>query len=449
MNRDMFNEKKKLSKMTGSEDEVWAEDVSFSVLERQIKENRKATEHALRPLDEKKNEKIKNEAVKEKIKSHKNAANNSKNDAKEEIEIQKDVKSGRKKFLIFLGIWSFALITIITLGLVRFYFYLQDYEKVYNESLPYHVMDDFMTVFDNDDIDSLYDSITEKPEITDFESDENAKNYILKMLEGKDISYSETAESTDKNPVYYVMADEYIVGKASMTMSDEKRAHDLPIYTIDNFEMYFEPEWSVSVQSYDKCKVYVNDVEVSEDYLEREVVPKEKHFEEFTELPKTKYYKVTNLFEQPSVKVINSFGQEITPEINNTTGIYETPFSVPKETEDEMIEFAKEAVNTYAKVVCRESADKELDSIFTKGNPIVKEIKSNSGNLKYFPNHKTKDIEDKVIEFTPFSDDAFYCEIEHTQHMLIYGVRPKDVVTDAKFYYYKEDGKWKVCAVVF
>ena len=33
--------------------------------------------------------------------------------------------------------------------------------------------------------------------------------------------------------------------------------------------------------------------------------------------------------------------------------------------------------------------------------------------------------------------------------MLIYGVRPKDVVTDAKFYYYKEDGKWKVCAVVF
>nr|MCR5848721.1 hypothetical protein [Lachnospiraceae bacterium] len=79
----------------------------------------------------------------------------------------------------------------------------------------------------------------------------------------------------------------------------------------------------------------------------------------------------------------------------------------------------------------------------------AKEIKQNRGMLSYFPNHRTTDVEDKIVEFIPYTEDAFYCEIEHTQHMLVRGVNPKDVVTDAKFYYFKENGAWKICAVVF
>ena len=92
-----------------------------------------------------------------------------------------------------------------------------------------------------------------------------------------------------------------------------------------------------TIQAYDNCEVYVNGVYVSPEYVSRIDLNTEKHFEEFTTLPLKKYYKINGLYEQPSVKVINSFGEEITPTVNNTTGVYETPLSAPKDIEEEII----------------------------------------------------------------------------------------------------------------
>ena len=50
MNRDMFNEKKKLSNID-TPDTSWAEDVSFKSLEKKIKESKKASEKAFLSLD--------------------------------------------------------------------------------------------------------------------------------------------------------------------------------------------------------------------------------------------------------------------------------------------------------------------------------------------------------------------------------------------------------------
>ena len=459
MNRDLFNKKKRMSEMNENTDPTWAEDVSFSSLEKKIKDSKKATEFALRPLDDKEDKRKKSHSFKESeinsIKqsniSESNPADKKrkKNDEKIAAKNEVKIKKSRKRFLIFMISWSAALITIIAILLFGFYRFLKDYEEVYYESLPYHVMDDFMKEFTPLDVKDLYDSLSEKPVISEFESEENVENYFEKLIDAKEISYTEDRDFTDKNPVYLLTADNYVFGKVSMVQDEAKRPYDLPIYKIDDFEMYSEPEWNVTIQAYDNCEVYVNGVYVSPEYVSRIDLNTEKHFEEFTTLPLKKYYKINGLYEQPSVKVINSFGEEITPTVNNTTGVYETPLSAPKDIEEEMIAFAKEAVSVYAQVVCREVNDSALDKIFTKNNMIVKEIKSNSGNLKYFPNHVTEEVEDEIIEFIPYSEEAFYCEIKHTQHMLIYGVRPRDVETDARFYYYKEDGSWKVCAMTF
>ena len=456
MNRDLFNKKKRMSEMNDNTDPDWAEDVSFSSLEKKIKDSKKATMFALRPLDEKETKRKKSRSFKESEinsvkQSNKSDSNTSgkKETANADKKFEIKLKKSRKRFLIFMISWSASLIIIISILLFGFYRFLKDYEKVYNESLPCHVMDDFMKDFTPLDVKSLYGELSEKPVISEFETEENVKNYYTKLIDEKNISYTEDRDFTDKNPVYLLTADNYVFGKVSMSQKEEKRAYDLPIYQIDDFEMYSEPEWNVTVQAYDNCKVFVNDVKVSPEYVSRIDLNPETHFEEFTTLPLKKYYKITGLYEQPEIKVINAFGEEISPKVNNTTGVYETPIIAPKEIEDEMIEFAKEAVSVYAQVVCREVNDSALDKIFTKNNMIVKEIKSNSGNLKYFPNHVTQEVEDEIIEFIPYSEEAFYCEIKHTQHMLIYGVRPRDVETDARFYYYKEDGSWKVCAMTF
>ncbi len=443
MNRDMFNEKKKLSNMD-TPDASWAEDVSFKSLEKKIKDSKKASEKAFLSLDGKEEKEIRKRREKKQAEKREAAR-----EAVKEAEAPVKAKKSKKGFIIFIAVWAAVLLTVIGILLYRFYFFLGDYEEVYQASLPYHVMDDFFEMFDPLDYDSIYAAVSDKPEINEFETGKNVENYYSKLLEGKEITYVEATESTDKNPVYHITADNYIVGQVNLIQTDEKRKYDLPVYRVDSFDMYSDAEFSVNIQAYTDCEVYVNDKKVSPEYVTRLDLNKEKHFEGFTELPLKKYYQISGFFEKPSVKVVNGYGQEIIPEINNNTGVYETPISAPKEVEEEMKTFATEAVHTYAQVVCREINDSALDKIFTKNNMIVSEIKSNSGNLKYFPNHTTESVEDKIIEFIPYSNDAFYCEIEHTQHMLIYGVRPRDVVTDARFYYYKENGEWKVCAMVF
>ncbi|MBO6089869.1 MAG: hypothetical protein J6P37_06135, partial [Lachnospiraceae bacterium] len=433
MNRDMFNEKKKLSNMD-TPDASWAEDVSFKSLEKKIKESKKASEKAFLSLDGKEEKEIRKR--KEKKQAEKREA---KKEAREEAEAPIKAKKSKKGFIIFVAVWAAVLLTVIGVLLYKFYFFLGDYEEVYQASLPYHVMDDFFEMFEPLDFDSIYASVSDKPEINEFETGVNVENYYSKLLEGKEIAYVEATESTDKNPVYHITADNYIVGQVNLIQTDEKRKYDLPVYRVESFDMYSDAEFSVNIQAYTDCEVYVNDIKVSPEYVTRLDLNKEKHFEGFTELPLKKYYQISGFYEKPSVQVVNSYGQKITPTLNNNTGVYETPISAPKEVEEEMKAFATEAVHTYAQVVCREINDSALDKIFTKNNMIVSEIKSNSGNLKYFPNHKTESTEDKIIEFIPYTKDAFYCEIEHTQHMLIYGVRPRDVVTDARFYFFRED----------
>ena len=210
MNRDMFHEKKKLCNMV-SPDASWAEDVSFKSLEKKIKESKKASEKAFLSLDGKEEKEIKKSRLKEQAEKREAAI--------ERIEAATK-KKPKKGFIIFLVVWAAILLTVIGVLLYRFYFFLGDYEEVYQASLPSHVMDDFFEMFDPLDYDSIYAAVSDKPEINEFETGTNVENYYSKLLEGKEITYVEATESTDKNPVYHITADNYIVGQVNLVQTD-------------------------------------------------------------------------------------------------------------------------------------------------------------------------------------------------------------------------------------
>lgn len=408
-------------------DSEWAKDVPFLTLEDKIDEKTKFSRDAFRPLSS--------------TETDSEVKNNEPKKPKKKVK-------GRKSFIIFLTVWLAVLSLAIGGFLFYFYRFLEDYEIVYQESLPYHVMDSFMSIFE-EDTSHIYHAINDKPDISRYESDENVIGYIETLLEDKTFEYSEASESSDKAPVYNITADGYIIGKVTMYQSTYKRPHDLPVYEIGNFEFYTDPGWSVSVKVPETCTVYINDTQISPENVIKIDVAKESHFEGFTTLPVMKTYKVSDLYEEPTIKVISAYDEELTPVLNNKTGVYEVPYSVSKETEEEMIEFAKSAVKSYTQVICREVGNQTLYSIFTKDNEICKSIILNDSSFKWFPNHTTTEVEDEIIEFIPYTEDAFYCEIKHTQHMLIYGVRPHDEITDTRFYYVKENGNWKICHISF
>ena len=332
MNRDLFNEKKKLSNVDNP-DTSWAEDVSFKSLEKKIKDSKRASEKAFLSLDGKEEKEIAKktakrnaEKVAERVAERKR---NHEESAPAKAAVKEKTKKSKRRFIVFLSIWAVVLLTVIGVLLYRFYFFLGDYEKVYQASLPYHVMDDFFEMFDPLDFDSIYASVSDKPTVNEFETGENVENYYSKLLEGKEIAYVEASESTDKNPVYHITADNYIVGQVNLVQTDEKRKYDLPVYKVESFDMYSDAEFSVNIQAYTDCEVYVNDIKVSPEYVTRLDLNKEKHFEGFTELPLKKYYQIEGFFEKPSVKVINGFGEEIIPAINYKTGVYETRIKAP------------------------------------------------------------------------------------------------------------------------
>ena len=447
MNRDLFNKNKKADAAEFENDPNWANDVSDQSIEDKIKQDHRELREALRPLsaDDK-------SPIDSFLSIFSKKSNNTKAKSSSE-KIDSDTESTNRflsqKFLISLGIYSGALVLIITLFLIRFFFYLKDYEKTYELSLPYHNADSFIETISGNNAEEIYSSLTDKPILSEYETKDNVVGYIDSMTKDKKLSYVESKDSTDKKPVYHIMADDYIIGKLVLNQSSQKRKHNLPIYRIDSFSLFSEPEWNATIKTYNDCKVYINGKELTKDYLEKSEKNDETHFEDFAQLADINYYKIEGLYQKPDIKIVNSFNQELLPSVNETTGFYETPLKAPKDMEDEMIAFAKDAVSVYSSVVCREINDSNLDRIFTKGNPIVHDIKTNSGNLMYFPNHVTKETEDKIIDFKPYNENAFYCEMEHTQHMLVYGVRPRDVVTDTRFYYTKENGQWRVCAVIY
>lgn len=414
-------------------DSEWASDVPYLTLEDRIDETQKASREAFKPLSESGNESSeKSDKSKKSRKKQKSPS----------------LKKGRRNFIIFLAVWLSTLIIVVAGGLLYFYRFLENYEAVYQDSLPYHTMDSFMTIFDGD-TSGIYNSITNKPKTTDYETKDNVIGYISTLLEGKEFEYQEATESTDKIPVYNITADGYIIGKMTLKQSPIKREYDLPYYEEGTFEFYTDPGRSISVKVPETCQVYLNDVLISPGTLYQVDTVKIPYFEDYTTLPVMKSYKVSNLYEEPKLTIISSYGEELNPEFNSSTGVYEVPYCVSSETEEEMLEFAKSAVKTYTQVITREVDNSSLYGIFTKDNEIVKSIIANDSSFKWFPNHKTTDIEDEIIEFTPYNEDAFYCEIKHTQHMLIYGVRPSDEVTDTRFYYVRENGNWKICHISY
>lgn len=418
-----------LTSSTETKDSNWAADVPFLTLEDKINATKKASNDALKPLSE-------SGSTVDKTTSEKNKGKN------------KSSKKGRKAYLIFLSSWLVTLIAIITVGLIYFYHFLEDYEIVYQESLPYHTMDKYMEVF-NGDMSDVYELITDKPETSIYENKENVIGYMSLLLEDKKIEYEEAIESTDKIPVYNITADGYLIGKMNLKQASLRRSYDLPIYEKDSFEFYTDPGRSIRVKVPETCSVYLNDVKVSDASIYQTDTVNTNYFDEYTTLPAMKYYKVSDLYEDPKLKIVSSYGDEVKAEFNNQTGVYEVPYFVSKETEEEMISFAKSAVKTYTQVITREVSNQSLYGIFTKNNEIVKSIILNDSSFKWFPNHKTTDIEDEIIEFIPYNEDAFYCEIKHTQHMLIYGVRPSDEITDTRFYYVKENGEWKIVHITY
>lgn len=387
---------------------------------------------------------------KEKKKKRKAAAKQQKLD--EMIENDNVVKKESKinGYRLFLIIWLGLLSIAIALGLDFFYNFLEHYEEVYQSSRPFHKMDEIIVPFQDMDTDVIYNLMTLKPEINEFESDDNLTNYMYELIADKYIDYRPTANYNDDFPEYYITADDYIIATVELRKDPTNiLEHNFPTWYVSNLEFFTDAQFSARVEIPDNYTLFVNGKEVSDEYRYEKNIQLDGAdvFEEYTTVPTLEKFYCDSFYEKPTVTAFNDLGEETDVVWNTDRGIYEVPFSEDPES-SEIQEYCIQASCDYANWTSQDAPANIIDKYFPAGSELLKMIKSGTSR-QYFTSHHGTNIDNIVVEeYMRYNDEAVHCKVTLDQNMIIYG---KDTVVPVHcdFYYHKEDDVWKIVAIKY
>lgn len=365
---------------------------------------------------------------------------------------QTAVKPKTHYFRTFLILWLGLLAIAIAFALGYFYDFLDSYEIAYQASLPYHMMDSIMQSFYDMDMDTVYKMQTDLPVITEFETEETVKLYMAELLDGKELSYEKTAYYNEDFPEYQVLADGYVVATISLRKSQTDHLdYDFPVWYVSSFTFYTQPLESFHIEVPENYTVYVNGVELDQDYYVNHTSPAENTFvEPYQTLPDIKIYQGEGLYITPTVTAVNNFGAEYVVLPEESTGSYIIPYPADCPDAEAMKTYAVEAVTMYANYISNDTPDNALDPYFPSDSTLLPLIKANTSRL-YYASHQTPEIQNvEIREFIVYNENAYYCEVYLEQSMKLSSQREPEIVpTDGHFYFVRIDGEWKISDIAY
>lgn len=371
---------------------------------------------------------------------------------KEESPTSTNEKPKTHYFRTFLIIWLGTIAIVIAYALGYFYDFLDSYEQAYQASRPYHTMDDVMQYFYEMDMDTVYQMQTSLPEITQFETEDNVREYMADLLDGKIITYENTAYYNDDFPEYHILADGYVVATVALRKSQtDHMDYDFPVWYVSSFEFYTQPLEEFKIEVPENFSVYVNGIELTNSYYVNRTSPDENRFvEPYTVLPDMETYYGNGLYLEPTVTVINNFGTEYVVLPIEDTNEYIIPYPSDCGEAEEMQAFAVEAVTTYANYISNDTPANALDPYFPADSILLPLIKANTSR-QYYTSHYTPEIQNvEIRDFIVYDEDTFYCEVYLEQSMVLsWGRDPEIVPTDGHFYFVRIDGEWKVSSIAY
>lgn len=356
-------------------------------------------------------------------------------------------------YVIALMIWLVVLTCAFFVIYSKFNSYITHYEEVYQSSLPNLVSDDVFTHFSSYDVDYIWENMSVKPRISQFESEATVKEFIRQMIDGKEITYKPSSKYSDAVPTYIVEADGFVVAEFSLCKDlQNPREFGFPTWILRDITYYTESFETVFVSAPSNFDVYVNGVLLDESYIcsEEEIKPDdESYLLDYGTMPGIIEYYVADLFLEPEVVIKDMFGDEVEVNYNEETDIYSTGYTDNHVERAELEEFATNYTITFANVISRDESLSSLEPYFPEGSALYDSISRNTA-LLYFMAHSNTTIENEEIrEFVSYSEDVVYIEVYIEQHMTV-GYNDIQVVpTTARLYCVKVDGEWKVISMRF
>lgn len=358
-------------------------------------------------------------------------------------------------FLVFLICWLVVMTGFIAWFLFRFNDFAAKYESQYQDTLPYHTAEEITGHFNDHDVDYILENMTSKPAVTVFEDESVVRDYITSLLDGQSFEYVETDSSREDEPEYYVKTDEgLLVARFELT---EDRSVSLPYgfkaWEKESLEFYTAASYSVDVSVPETYKVYVNGIELTEDYLAGEIVPSEltQYVEPYAEIPGTAEYLVKGLYMKPVVTAVDYLGNPCDCVYDEKTDTYKVDFIKDFEGREDLEEYAISFTSTFANYISQDAPNYALDKYFPSGSQALSYIKRNSSRELYTTHGSVSINNEEIKDCIVFSDDVVYMEIYVEQWMEMYwgSDEPEVVPTDAHVYFVYINGRWLVGGIQY
>ncbi|MCQ2515920.1 MAG: hypothetical protein MJ094_03550 [Saccharofermentans sp.] len=379
--------------------------------------------------------------------------------AKQTVKTPAKKKRKKKKQLhVYVAIlmdWLIAVTGGIMYIYKKFNDYLVSYEASYQASRPSHVIDEIFTHFENYDIDYIWEHMDSHPATSQFESEETVRNYILEMINGKAMTYKPSNTYTEESPSYVIEADGLIVAEVKLAkdLMAPQRDYGFPTWTLASISYYTEPFESVMITAAENSTVYVNGILLDDFYVASDITyPSDiSYVEPYNTMPGTHTYYIADLYAEPEVVVRDLFGNEIPVTYDSARDIYESTYTSENPERAELEELAIEFTSLFANVISKDANIEDLRPYFAP-NSVTFDAVSRNTALQFFTTHGAVTINNQeILEFITYSEDVVYieCYIEQWMQMGWGGAEPEVVPTNARIYFVRIDGVWKVASMRF
>ena len=369
-----------------------------------------------------------------------------------------NVKDGKSKinfFLVFLICWLVVVTGFIAWFLLRFNNFASIYESQYQDSLPYHTAEAITQHFNDHDVEYVVANMTSNPGVTEFEDQSVVSEYVETLLNGKSFVYVETDSSREDEPEYYIKTDDGIL-VARFELKEDK-SESLPYgfkaWEQESLELFTAAAYDVVVSAPETYKVYINGIEVSDTYLDGEVVPSEltQYVDPYAVIPGTKNYFVKGLYKKPAVTAVDYLGNECECVYDLVNDTYTVGFVKDFEGREELEEFAISFTSTFANYISQDAGNYALDKYFPSGSQALSYIKRNSSRELYTRHGSVSIHNEEIKDVIVYSEDVVYMEIYVEQWMEMYwgSDEPEVIPTDAHVYFVKINDKWLVGGIQY
>lgn len=358
------------------------------------------------------------------------------------------------KFTKGLIIWLIAFTVIMAGGLIWFNGFLAEYERIYQESLPYHIADNMIDLFAKQDTDTIWNLVKGKITLTEFENDDSVKKYIKSVISNREFTYKQTEEYSENAPEYYIIGNKEIVAKLKLAEDENKKyPYGFKAWKTSDLEFYTSADHKFKITMPEGYKLSVNGVEVPVLYrTEQGIEPEEnKYLKPHAQLPSMCVYEATGLYGEPVVKVTDSEGKDVKVDQDKATGEYKVLIRTECSERDkkEIEKFGINFTKDFANFISQDAGNYALDKYFPKNSKTLRDIKRNSSR-EWFTRHGKVDIKnEQVKDFICYTKDIVYVEVYVEQHMeMFWGSKEREVVkTTAHLYLARINGSWKVAGI--